>query len=237
MDFNEAMKKLFKVVFEAYVKRKEEKVLVRDNPQRVVRGTNVSNSSVFENELALLLHTQLHDDYQILIDYPIIFPGQHKRIVPDILILKHNTIQMILELKIDLGYEKKGWDKHRDERLQKLKEFQKQTGYKPFNEKNMQKEDKVLVVVPDQVEYATIIFCCKNGTKLIEEVITNCKNSECEDRGDYPYFILLRDRIYHPNDFTSFDDAMDYISTMKAEYIADWSILESYLRKRLVFRS
>jgi len=149
IQFHDAMIKLFLEVFKAYVERKNEKVLV---PQRVVRGTSVSNSSIFENQLALLLHSQIHEDYKILVDYPIIFPGQNNRITPDIIILKDNTIHMILELKVDLGYEKKGWEEERDKRLGKLKKYQNQTSYKPFNEQTKEKVEKVFINVPDQIE-------------------------------------------------------------------------------------
>ncbi|MFF2532446.1 hypothetical protein ACFVS2_26625 [Brevibacillus sp. NPDC058079] len=237
MNFHEAMLELFIQVFKAYVERKNEKVMVPENPQRLVRGTIVSNSSVFENQIGLLLHAQLHDDYRILVDYPIIFPGQNNRITPDILILRDNTVQMILELKIDLGYEKVGWNSLREARLNKLQLNKNETGYKPFNELTMQKEDKKLIVVPDRIEYATVIFCHKNGASLIDAVVKNCKESRFEDRSDYPYFILLQDRNIHPNDFTSLIEAEAYIRSLQdSADISDWRIFESYLRNRLQFR-
>ncbi|PGT80570.1 hypothetical protein [Bacillus sp. AFS040349] len=238
--FEETMKNVFIEVFKAYVDRKYEKILVLDNPQRVVRGTIVSNSSVYENQLALLLSTQLSEEYRILVDYPIIFPGQNNRITPDILIMKDNTIQMILELKIDLGYEKQGWENARENRLNKLKIHQHETAYKPYNEKTREKGEKVSINVPDHIEYGTVIFCQKNGAKKIKEVIKGCKscddnNKECDDRTDYPFFILLKDPNKHPNDFTSIDDAIDYLCSMKKEDISDWKVFENYLRNRLAF--
>jgi len=128
------------------VDRKDERILLPDNPKGLVRGTSVSNSSVFENQLGILLHTQLHEDYQILIDYPIIFPGRNNRITPDILILKENTIHMILELKVDLGYEDKGWENKRVERLKKLEKYKHVTGYRPFNEKTLVKGRRISVL-------------------------------------------------------------------------------------------
>jgi len=73
---------------------------------------------------------------------------------------------------------------------------------------------------------------------LIEKVIKKCNESENkDDRGDYPYFILLRDPYKHPNDFTSIEEVDRYINTMPQEFTADWSVFETYLRKRLVFRT
>lgn len=230
------MIRLFMEVFNAYVKRKDERILVPGNPQRVVRGTSVSNSSFFENQLALLLHTQLNEQYRILVDYPIIFPGRNNRITPDILIIQNNTVKMILELKIDLGYEKTGWDLLRNERLDKLKKYQTQTGYKPYNQITKGKEKKILLDIPDKIEYANVIFCHKNGGELIKNVFKNCTGSKYEDRGDYPYFILLRDPNIHPNDFTSIDDAAVYISSMTESNTADWSKFELFLRNRLNFK-
>lgn len=235
--FKDAMTHLFVEVFKAYVERKDEKILVPQNPNRVIRGTSVSNASVFENQMGLLLHKQLHEDYRILIDYPIIFPGQNQRITPDILILRDNTIKMMLELKIDLGYEKDGWEKQKKARVDRLKENKFQTGYKPLNVNTLLKEDKVLINVPDNIEYATVIFCHKNGAELIKGIVNTCKSHTSEDRGEYPFFILLKDTAIHPNDFTSIDDAAVYISKMSENDISDWHVFEKYLRNRLEFNN
>jgi hypothetical protein len=230
------MKRLFVEVFKAYVDRKDERILVPEDPLRAVRGTSVSNSSLFENQMAILLHTHLDDEYRILVDYPIVFPGRNNRITPDILIIRNNTIKMILELKIDLGYEKTGWDNLQMERLHKLKKYQKETGYKPFNVITKEKGPKVFLHVPDKIEYANVIFCQKNGAELIKNVLKDCSNSKCDDREDYPYFILLRNPNIHPNDFTSIDDAAVYIGSMNESDTADWPPFESYLRNRLIFK-
>ncbi|MGX4585674.1 hypothetical protein [Paenibacillus chitinolyticus] len=235
--FEEAMKDLFMEVFSAYVQRKDEKVLIPS--QRVIRGTNVSNSSVYENEMGMLLHSQLTEEYRILVDYPVLFPGKNNRITPDIVILKGNQLQMILELKIDLGYEKDGWEKVREERLKKLKVYKNSTGYKPLNEKTLKKEDKIFIDVPDKIEYANVIFCQKNGSSRITKIIKACKSSTCEDRGDYPFFVLLLDKDLHPNNCTSMEQAKQYVDALETEYcfISDWKPFETYLRNRLRFKN
>ncbi|HDX9671345.1 TPA: hypothetical protein ROY24_004471 [Bacillus cereus] len=107
MEFQVKLIRLLQNVYQKCVKRKEERYLVPSELTRAIRGTISPVSHYFEDEFGRFLHKVLDSKYRILVDYPLQFPGRNNKMQPDILILEGKTIKMILELKIDLGYEKK----------------------------------------------------------------------------------------------------------------------------------
>ncbi|GKS13615.1 hypothetical protein YDYSY3_46150 [Paenibacillus chitinolyticus] len=219
-------------VYQTYVERKGDKEIVKEDPGRVVRGTIPAVASKFEDEFGIFLYKLLGDEYTILIDYPIRIKGDG-RITPDVIVVKDGAIQLILELKNDLGYEKADWRGKRDKIIERLNKINTAT-YSEYNSSTRTKMDKILIV-PDNIPYGTVILCQKNGRKRVLDVINDYKNVNCQ--GDkVPYFILMKDKDTHANDILFEQEMNDYFeNVLSTEVTSDWERLEFFLSKHLNF--
>lgn len=230
VNFQTYLLDLVVAVYRTYVERKGDKEIVKESPGRVVRGTIPAVASKFEDEFGIFLYKILGDDYTILIDYPIRIKGDG-RITPDVVVVKDGTIQLMLELKNDLGYEKADWRKERDKRIERLNKVNIVT-YSEYNSGTRTKVDKTLNV-PNNVPYGTIILCQKNGRKRVLEIINDCKNANCQ--GDkVPYFILMKDKDTHANDILFEEEMNTYFEkVLSTDVTSDWIRLEYFLSKQL----
>ncbi|RXJ00617.1 hypothetical protein DS745_11160 [Anaerobacillus alkaliphilus] len=240
--FQEELIRTLHNVFYKYLERKEEKYLIRGERVRLVRGTITSVAHFFEDEIGRILYKVLAPDYSILVDYPISFPGKNNRITPDILIIRDKTIIMILELKIDLGYEQINWREKRAEVLSKISSFKNEMYYKEVI--NGKKESSKLSAI-DNVPYGTIILSQKNGGIKSRDIINECVEKKCHSGEIVPYFHLLQDKSWHPNDFISTEQVDQYFNELINDYLdnemqdaitQDWKRLENFLRKHLEFQ-
>lgn len=231
--FEQYMLDLIYSVYKTYVDRKVEKEIIKNEPGRVVRGTIPSVSSTFENEVGVLLHNLLVPDYKILVDYPIRL-RDGRGMTPDIIVIRNGRIELLLELKIDLGYEKNDWRKKQVERINRLNETSMIT-YQEFDSKTRLKQVKELTV-PKNIPYGTIILCQANGRKRILDVINEYTDANCQ--GDkVPYFVLMKDKGIHANHITSEDGISSYIENVVfTEVTSDWERLKRYLSTHLLFK-
>ncbi|GAB6259323.1 hypothetical protein [Peribacillus sp. N1] len=232
-NFNEYMLELIYSVYRTYVDRKGEKEIIKNKPGKVVRGTIPSVSSTFENGIGILLHNILVSDYQILVDYPIRLRDGGS-MTPDIIVIRNGRVELLLELKNDLGYEKNDWRKKQIERINRLNDTETIT-YQEFDSKTRLKKVKELTV-PRNVPYGTIILCQANGRKRILEVIKEYTDANC--RGDkVPYFVLMKDKVIHANHITFEDELNSYLeNVVSTEVTSDWERLERYLSTHLLFK-
>ncbi|KKC47742.1 hypothetical protein VE23_12505 [Paenibacillus sp. D9] len=221
-------------VYQTYIERKGDKEIIKEAPGRVVRGTIPAVASKFEDEFGIFLYKLLGDenDYSILIDYPIRLKGDG-RITPDVVVIKDGTIQLILELKNDLGYEKGDWREKLKNRIERLKKVNIVT-YSEYNSDSRTKTDKTLYV-PNDVPYGTVILCQKNGRKRVLDIINDCKEANCQ--GDkVPYFILMKDKDTHANDILFEEEMNDYMErVVSTDVTSDWIRLEFFLSKHLKY--
>jgi len=110
MNIDQEIKDLLEKTVELFQERKISKRV----SERIQRGRAVSIASEFEERFAILLERVLPANYLVLIDYPISYTvddrKRRKTSYPDIAIVR-NTQELvgIIELKIDLGYLKRGW--------------------------------------------------------------------------------------------------------------------------------
>jgi|GEM_PF-7082227 len=217
-------------VYKTYVERKGDKEIVREAPGKVVRGTIPAVASKFEDEFGIFLYKLLGNEYTILIDYPIRMKGDG-RITPDVVVVKDGTIQLLLELKNDLGYEKADWREKLIKRVERLKKVNTVI-YSEYNSDSRTKIDKTLHV-PNDVPYGAVILCQKNGRKRVLEIINDCKEANC--RGDkIPYFILMKDKDIHANDILFEEEMNNYIErVVSTDVTSDWNRLEFFLSKHL----
>ena len=228
--FQSHMLDLIVAVYGTYVERKGDKEIIKTAPGRVVRGTIPAVASKFEDEFGILLSKLLGDEYTILIDYPISLENDG-RMTPDVIVIKEETIQLCLELKNDLGYEKLDWLKNRDKRIERLKKVDN-VSYLKYNSETRTKIDKTLKV-PNDVPYGTVILCQKNGRNRVKEVISEYENAKCQ--GDkIPCFILMKDKNTHANDILFESEMNEYLESVIATSVtSDWSRLEFFLSKHL----
>jgi hypothetical protein len=230
--FQACLLDLIVAVYQTYVERKGDKEIVKEAPGKVVRGTIAAVANKFEDEFGVFLYKLLGNEYTILIDYPLRMKGDG-RITPDVVVVKDGTIQLLLELKNDLGYEKTDWREKQCKRVERLKNVNTVT-YSEYNSDSRIKIDKTLNV-PNDVPYGTVILCQKNGRKRILEVINDCKAVDCQ--GDkIPYFILMKDKNIHANDILFEEEMNNYIErVVSTDVTSDWTRLEFFLSKYLKF--
>lgn len=243
-EFQVELIKLLQNVYQKYVKRKEERYLVPSEPARAIRGTINPVAHYFEDEFARFLHKALDSKYRILIDYPLQFPGRNNKMKPDILILENQTIKMILELKIDLGYEKENWRDKRKEQLDKLERYKDDTTYKEVVNGVKEPFSRPIKII-DNVPFGTVILSQKNGSYKSRAILDECKSENCLTGKKVPYFHLVQDPKCHPNDFVSYKQVDDYFNEFIDQLLdddidftatADWIRLEVYLRNHLAFK-
>lgn len=243
-EFQVELLKLLQNVYQKYVKRKEERYLVPSELTRAIRGTISPVAYYFEDEFGRFLHNILDSKYRILIDYPLQFPGRNNKIKPDILILEGQTIKMILELKIDLGYEKKNWRDKKKEQLDKLERYKDDTTYKEVVNGVKEPLPRPIKVI-NNVPFGTVILSQKNGSYKSQTILDECDIEKCLTGEQVPYFHLVQDPKRHPNDFVSYKQVDDYFANFVDQLLdddidftvsADWIRLEAYLRNHLAFK-
>lgn len=228
--FNIQMLEFIKKIYYTYVERKESKDLVPQIPGRVVRGTIKAVANSFEDGFAIFLSKFIGLRYSILVDYQFTMKPSGKKIKPDITIVKNGEIISILELKIDLGYEKHDWKEERNETIQLLRESNSVL-YHPLILSSLKKEVKTLNV-DKFFDFGVVILSQKNGKERINDVIARIESAKCEDGRRYPYFILMRDKSKHPNDFLEKNRVDIYLeNALNSSITSDWRRLERYLRK------
>lgn len=239
MKFQEELLMTLQNVYYKYVERKEEKYLLEEERSRLIRGTITPVAHYFEDEIGRFLYRILDEKYSVMVDYPILFPGRNNRITPDILIVESNTIVMILELKVDLGYEKENWRVKKEKNIKKINTYKNNLSYKELNEGR--KENAKIDIIED-VPYGTIVLSQKNGGKKSEEIINECQSKNCQAGENVPYFHLIKDKKKHPNDFISKNQVDNYFENLVDNYLDeqirdvvthDWVRLENYLKRYL----
>ena len=124
--------------------------------ENLYRGRNHSISGIGEDLLGAYLISRL-EGVQIFIDQPLsMIDKSLSTRYPDLLICEDNEIKNILEVKMDLGYQRKD-----------------------FIDYCRKREDKIPMNIADDIKFHVVIYSENNGPKRFDEEIMPIVNETC----------------------------------------------------------
>lgn len=144
---------------------------------RSLRGRTISISDKFEEEFALFLEEILPTKYSFLIDFPLSYHvngrTRKKTTYPDIAIVENASVLAgVLELKIDLGFLRKGWAKDWNRNLAELSAA-KEVSYRTSPRTG--KKGKVRMSVLPDLPRAIVLLTANNDHKRLGLLTQKCK--------------------------------------------------------------
>lgn len=157
--------------------------------ENLYRARNHSISSIGEDLIGAYLIKRL-DNVKIFIDQPLSMTDKsYSTRYPDLLVCEGSEIKNILEVKMDLGYQRKDFIDYCQKKEQWVSNIAGHQCILP-----RKREDKIPMNIDERVKFHIIIFSENNGPKQFEKEIMPIVNESCPH---IEVYVLTSGR--HPN--------------------------------------
>lgn len=140
----------------------------------ILRGRSHAVSSQFEDLFAHYLSNCMSDNYSFYVDQPISIPGSGLNTqYPDILILRNGVASHLIDIKMDNGWNRNGFDdflKDKNKLMDKLVSRDIE-----YNEVLSNKKTRKHAKFSEKITYHIVFATCVNGTNNLIDRVKNIK--------------------------------------------------------------
>lgn len=161
--------------------------------KKINRGRSRSISSISEDLFANYLISNDKKIDQIYVDQSIYIKKLQKAIYPDIVIVRNNTITSLLDLKMDLGWNRKGLV----DLCKKHGRTVKKARGTVCKISERATENSTELQISETINYGIVIISKRNSGSALNEQIMEAK----EIQPDINVYLLCRNDRKHPNDY------------------------------------